>query len=73
MLITYMDACVLCARVCGYPGEGIVAVDAMPNPFLLNKICLNQAVVQVMAACMPSPCVVATSEWYFGYVTFHIP
>ena len=23
-------------------GEGIVALYAMPNPFLLNKICLNQ-------------------------------
>ena len=24
------------------PGEGIVALYATPNPFLLNKICLNQ-------------------------------
>jgi hypothetical protein len=25
-----------------YCGEGFVLLYAMPNPFLLNKICLNQ-------------------------------
>ena len=39
MLITSTNClCVVC--VC--PGEGIVAFNATPNPFLLNKICLNQ-------------------------------
>ena len=36
ILITY----VLRVSVC--PGEGIVAFNAKPNPFHLNKICLNQ-------------------------------
>ena len=30
----------LCVCVC--PGEGNVAFNATPNPFHLNKICLNQ-------------------------------
>ena len=25
-----------------FPGEGIVALYAAPNPFLVSKICLNQ-------------------------------
>ena len=25
-----------------FSGEGIVALHAIPNPFLMNKICLNQ-------------------------------
>ena len=41
MLITYTDyLCVVCVCVC--PGEGSVAFNATPNPFHLNKICLNQ-------------------------------
>ena len=41
MLITYTDyLCVVFVCVC--PGEGNVAFNATPNPFHLNKICLNQ-------------------------------
>ena len=41
MLITYTNyLCVVCVYVC--PGEGNVAFNATPNPFHLNKICLNQ-------------------------------
>ena len=41
MLITYTNyLCVVCVCVC--PGEGIVAFNATPNSFHLNKICLNQ-------------------------------
>ena len=41
MLITYTDyLCVVFVCVC--PGEGNVALNATPNPFHLNKICLNQ-------------------------------
>ena len=29
-------------------GEGIVALYAAPNPFLLNKICLNQVFLSIM-------------------------
>ena len=32
----------MCVCVCIYPGEGNVAFNATPNPFLLNKICLIQ-------------------------------
>ena len=32
----------LCVCVCVCPGEGNVAFNATPNPFHLNKICLNQ-------------------------------
>ena len=32
----------VCVCVCVSPEEGIVAVNATPNPFHLNKICLNQ-------------------------------
>ena len=35
--------CCVCVRVCVCPGEGIVAFSATPNPFRLNKICLNQS------------------------------
>ena len=38
MLIAYTNY--LCVCVC--PGESIVMFNATPNPFLLNKICLNQ-------------------------------
>ena len=31
----------VCACVCVCPGEGNVAFNATPNPFLLDKICLN--------------------------------
>ena len=42
MLITYTDyLCVVFVCVC--PGEGNVAFNATPNPFHLNKICLNQS------------------------------
>ena len=34
-----------CACVCVCPGEGNVAFNATPNPFHLNKICLNQQIV----------------------------
>ena len=47
MLITYTNyLCVVCVCVCVCvcPGEGIVAFNATPNPFHLNKICLNQRV-----------------------------
>ena len=41
MLITYTNyLCVVCVCVC--PKEGNVAFSATPNPFHLNKICLNQ-------------------------------
>ena len=44
MLITYTDyLCVVFVCVC--PGEGNVAFNATPNPFHLNKICLNQTTV----------------------------
>ena len=45
MLITYINyLCVVfvCMCVCVCPGEGIVALNAMPYPFHLNKICLSQ-------------------------------
>ena len=43
MLITYTDyLCVVFVCVC--PGEGNVAFNATPNPFHLNKICLNQLI-----------------------------
>ena len=38
VIITY----VLCVCVC--PGEGNVGFNATPNPFHLNKICLNQRI-----------------------------
>ena len=34
--------CELCSFVNTTFGEGIVTLYAAPNPFLLNKICLNQ-------------------------------
>ena len=37
-----------------------------------NSVDTGVAVVQVMVACEPSPCVVAASEWHFGYAPFHI-
>ena len=41
MLIAYTNYLrVVCVCVC--PGEGNVAFNAKPNPFHLNKICLNQ-------------------------------
>ena len=48
MLITYTNyLCVVCVcvcmcAVCVCPGGGTVAFNAMPNPFHLNKIGLNQ-------------------------------
>ena len=46
MLITYTNyLCVVCVCVCVCPGEGNVAFNATPNPFHLNKICLNQLYV----------------------------
>ena len=46
MLITYTDyLCVVFVCVC--PGEGNVAFNATPNPFHLNKICLNQCQAHV--------------------------
>ena len=45
MLITYTNYLYVgCVCVCVCPGEGIVAFNTMPNPFHLNKICLNQQV-----------------------------
>ena len=44
MLVTYTNyLCVVCVCVC--PGEGNVAFNATPNPFHLNKICLNQGLI----------------------------
>ena len=37
-----------------------------------NSVDMGVAVVQVMVACKPSPCIVATSEWHFGFAPFHI-
>ena len=33
---------IMYAQLHGTSGEGIVALYAAPNPFLLNKICINQ-------------------------------
>ena len=44
-----------------YPGEGNVAFNATPNPFHLNKICLNQ---ENWDECFNQPSVdVASDMW----------
>ena len=43
-----MCLCV-CVRACVYPGKGNVAFNATPNPFLLNKICLNQSASKALS------------------------
>ena len=52
---TSMSECVsVCVCMCDScsPGEGNVVLYATPNPFLLNKICLNQPIPAIKSLSM---------------------
>ena len=69
MIAGRMKVIVLC--FCFYLGEGFVAFYATPNPFQLNKICLNQQLLGTLMAGLLDTFITANGHTYgrsTGYV-----